>query len=217
MRVRFAQPKGRAVTGSLAVDVWEHEGRLFEVVMAPDVINNGMGLELTDLGSSESGPSLEAFWHDDGSDFDFIVHHAGTLPFAVVVRFVTAARKTFHRRTSPEGGPTRRAAHRMSRAPRWPERVRSAQNSGPSVMMVTWMTWWAEPFSRLSGCLGQTQTGRSRQTSGQSTSTSRRPGRSLQRRVRLDAQCPHHSSGRRIALAWSPASPSETSWVTRSA
>ncbi|HXH77034.1 hypothetical protein [Nocardioides sp.] len=78
---------------SLAVDVWEHEGRNFEVVMASDVINDGMGLELTDLGSSESGPALQAFWHDDGSGFDFIFHHAGTMPFAVVERFVTAARK----------------------------------------------------------------------------------------------------------------------------
>lgn len=51
-----------------------------------------MGLELTDLGSSESGPALEAFWHDDGTGFDFIAHHAGTLPFAVVERFV-AVRK----------------------------------------------------------------------------------------------------------------------------
>jgi hypothetical protein len=79
---------------SLAVDVWEYEGRLFEVVMASDVIRDGMALELTDLGSSESGTALEAFWHDDGSGFDFIAHHAGTLPFAVVERFVAAARST---------------------------------------------------------------------------------------------------------------------------
>ncbi|GAA5119958.1 hypothetical protein GCM10023339_34610 [Alloalcanivorax gelatiniphagus] len=81
-----------AVEASLAVDVWEHEGRRFEVVMASDVINDGMGLELTDLDSSEGGPALEAFWHDDGGGFDFIAHHTGTLPFAVVERFVTAAR-----------------------------------------------------------------------------------------------------------------------------
>ena len=78
---------------SLAVDVWEHEGRNFEVVMASDVMSDGMGLELTDLGSSESGPAIEAFWRDDGSGVDFIVHHAGILPFAVVERFVAAARK----------------------------------------------------------------------------------------------------------------------------
>jgi hypothetical protein len=81
------------VAASLVVDVWERKGRKFEVVMASDVINDGMGLELTDLGSSDSGPALEAFWHDDGSGFDFIAHHAGTLPFAVVERFVAAARK----------------------------------------------------------------------------------------------------------------------------
>ena len=61
--------------------------------MASDVINDGMGLELTDLGSSESGPVLEAFWHDDGIGFDFMAHHATTLPFEVVERFVAAARK----------------------------------------------------------------------------------------------------------------------------
>lgn len=61
--------------------------------MASDVIREGMGLELTDLGSAESGPSLEAFWHDDGSGFDFIAHRAATLPFAVVERFVAEARK----------------------------------------------------------------------------------------------------------------------------
>jgi hypothetical protein len=75
------------------VDVWEHEGRLFEVTEVSDVIRDGMALELTDLGSSESGPSLEAFWHDDGSGFDFIVHHVGVLPFDVLERFVAAARR----------------------------------------------------------------------------------------------------------------------------
>ena len=61
--------------------------------MASDVINDGMGLELTDLDSPGSGPVLEAFWHDDGSGFDFMCHAAVTLPFAVVERFVDAARK----------------------------------------------------------------------------------------------------------------------------
>lgn len=61
--------------------------------MASDVTRDGVGLELTDLASRESGPALEAFWHDDGSGFDFIAHHAATLPFAVVERFVAAARK----------------------------------------------------------------------------------------------------------------------------
>lgn len=86
-------PTSGGVETSLAVDVWEHEGRTFEVAMASDVVNDGMGLELTDLDSPESGPALEAFWHDDGSGFDFIVHRAGTLPFAVIERFVAAAGK----------------------------------------------------------------------------------------------------------------------------
>jgi hypothetical protein len=83
-----------ALEASLAVDVWEHEGRNFEVVMLSDVTRDGVGLELTDLSSSESGPALEAFWHDDGSGFDFIAYRAGTVPFAVVERFVDAARKS---------------------------------------------------------------------------------------------------------------------------
>jgi hypothetical protein len=75
------------------VDVWEHEGRNFEVVMASDVINDGMGLELTELGSPASGPVLEAFWHDDGRAFDFMCHRAVDLPFEVVERFVNEARR----------------------------------------------------------------------------------------------------------------------------
>jgi hypothetical protein len=50
-----AQRAEGSMGASLAVEVWEHEGRHFEVVMASDVINDGMGVELTDLGSSESG------------------------------------------------------------------------------------------------------------------------------------------------------------------
>lgn len=76
------------------MDVWENDGRRFEVVMASDVTRDGMGLELTELESHSSGPSLEAFWHDDGTGFDFIAHHTGSLPFAVVERFVSAARKS---------------------------------------------------------------------------------------------------------------------------
>ncbi len=81
------------MAASRVVDVWEHEGRNFEVVVASDVINDGMGLELTDLGSPGSGPVLEAFWHDDGSGFDFMCHGAVSLPLAVVERFVDVARK----------------------------------------------------------------------------------------------------------------------------
>lgn len=75
------------------MDVWEHEGRTFQIVMASDVTRDGMGLELYDLNSPESGPALEAFWHDDGSGFHFISHQATTLPFAIVERFVATARE----------------------------------------------------------------------------------------------------------------------------
>lgn len=74
------------------MDVWEHDGRRFEVVMASDVVRDGMSLELTDLDSSVPGPVIEAFWHDDGTGFDFILHAATELPFVIVERFVDAAR-----------------------------------------------------------------------------------------------------------------------------
>lgn len=76
------------------MDVWEHEGRNFEVVMASDVTRDGMGLELTELGSAGTGVVLEVFWHDDGSGFEFIAHHAVSLPFAVVERFMNHARSS---------------------------------------------------------------------------------------------------------------------------
>ena len=75
------------------MDVWEHEGRTFEVAMASDVINHGMILELMDLGSAASGPVHEAFWHDDGGGFDLRWHGAVTLSFAVVERFLNEARR----------------------------------------------------------------------------------------------------------------------------
>jgi hypothetical protein len=37
---------------------------------------------------------LEAFWHDDGSSFDFLGHRAASLPFDVVERFVAEARRS---------------------------------------------------------------------------------------------------------------------------
>lgn len=61
--------------------------------MASDVIRDGMGLELTDLDSANGEVLLEAFWHDDSSEFEFIVHGSGSVPFAVVERFVDVARK----------------------------------------------------------------------------------------------------------------------------
>jgi len=72
----------------------ESDGRLFEMIMASDVIRDGMGLELTEItpGVVTGAPVLEAFWHDDGSGFDFICHEVATLPFDVVERFVTTAR-----------------------------------------------------------------------------------------------------------------------------
>lgn len=95
------------VAASPTVNLWEHGERSFEVVMASDVVREGMGLELTELGSVEGGPVLEAFWQDDGSGFDFIAHRPAAVPFAVVERFVSAARKRLPpsrrgRRTDPK-------------------------------------------------------------------------------------------------------------------
>lgn len=60
--------------------------------MASDLERDGMALELTDLESSEIGPAIEAFWHDDGSGFDFVAHRGCHIPFAAVERFIAAAR-----------------------------------------------------------------------------------------------------------------------------
>jgi hypothetical protein len=68
------------------------DGR-FETVVASDVITDGMGLELTDLSDRQAGPVLEAFWHDDGTGFDFYCHREAKLPFDVVERFVEEARR----------------------------------------------------------------------------------------------------------------------------
>ena len=77
------------------MDVYESEGRLFEVVMTSDLINDGMCLELAELSSRRgSGPVLEASWHDHGSGFDFRSHGPANLPFDVVERFVVAARRS---------------------------------------------------------------------------------------------------------------------------
>jgi hypothetical protein len=76
------------------MDVFESQGRRFEIVMASDVINDGMGLELTELSPGQGpGPVLEAFWHDDGRGFDFVSHGPANLPFDVVERFVATARR----------------------------------------------------------------------------------------------------------------------------
>jgi hypothetical protein len=75
------------------MDVWTYDGRRFEIVTASDVIRDGMGLELTELDVLDPGPVLEAFWHDDGSGFEFIAHRSARVPFALVERFIDEARK----------------------------------------------------------------------------------------------------------------------------
>ncbi len=76
------------------VGVIESHGRSFEVLMASDVIRDGMGLELTEItpGVVTGAPVIEVFWHDDGSAFDFMCHGAASLPFEVIERFVAMAR-----------------------------------------------------------------------------------------------------------------------------
>ncbi|MXG91556.1 hypothetical protein [Nocardioides flavescens] len=76
------------------MDVWEHDGRLFEVVMASDLNRDSMVLELGDLADdSGRGPVIEAVWHDADPGFDFVVHQATVLPMAVIVRFVEEAQQ----------------------------------------------------------------------------------------------------------------------------
>lgn len=64
----------------VAMNAWEHLGRRFRVVMASDVIRDGMALEPTDLDGPDHETVLEAFWHDDGSGFAFIAHSQCVLP-----------------------------------------------------------------------------------------------------------------------------------------
>ncbi|WP_344048092.1 hypothetical protein [Nocardioides panacihumi] len=64
-------------------------------------------------------PVFEAFWNDGGS-FEFIAHHPGTVPFAVVERLLAEARRNLQRPLkSPEGGLT---AVRSSPDPVAPDR-----------------------------------------------------------------------------------------------
>jgi hypothetical protein len=74
------------------MDVWTDGDRQFEVVLASNADPDGMGLEPTDLGSAHA-PSLLAFWHEDGGGFDFTFYGTGSVPFAIVERFVQEARK----------------------------------------------------------------------------------------------------------------------------
>ena len=73
----------------------EAEGRRFEVVMASDVVRDGMALELTDLGEEPgSGPALEIFRSDVDNTFTFSAHRAVAVPLEILSRFVdTAMRK----------------------------------------------------------------------------------------------------------------------------
>jgi hypothetical protein len=75
------------------MDVWSYDGQRFEVVMASDVIRDGMGLELTALDGPAPGPVFEAFWHDDDGRFEFVACRSVTLPFSVIDRFVAEAKK----------------------------------------------------------------------------------------------------------------------------
>ena len=75
------------------MESWEHQGRKFRVVMASNVIRDGMSLELTDLDSSDGEVFLEAFWHDDSGEFEFIAHRTGSVPFEVLERFIASARE----------------------------------------------------------------------------------------------------------------------------
>lgn len=78
----------------VARDAWEHEGRRIMVMMASDVIRDGMALELVDLDGPDHETVPEAFWQDQGGGFDFIAHIGCVLPFAIVERFVAVARRS---------------------------------------------------------------------------------------------------------------------------
>lgn len=74
------------------VNAWEWEGRLFEVVMASDVIRDGMALELTDLGDTKgSGPALEIFWSDVSQSMTFSAHRDVEIPMEILTRFTDLA------------------------------------------------------------------------------------------------------------------------------
>lgn len=71
------------------MEFWEAEGRRFEVVMASDVIRDGMALELTDLGQARGpGPALEIFYSDADHTLTFSAHHPVDIPMEILTRFV---------------------------------------------------------------------------------------------------------------------------------
>ncbi|USQ80032.1 hypothetical protein NF556_21005 [Ornithinimicrobium faecis] len=71
---------------------WEADGRRFEVLMASDIVRDGMALELSDLDSERgSGPALEIFWSDADKTFTFFAHRAINIPLEILSRFVDEA------------------------------------------------------------------------------------------------------------------------------
>lgn len=74
------------------VNVWEGNGRRFEVVMASDVVRDGMPLELTDLDEARGpGPALEIFRSDVDGSFIFSAVRAVNVPIEILSRFVDTA------------------------------------------------------------------------------------------------------------------------------
>ena len=75
------------------MNAWESEGRHVEVLMASDVVRDGMGLELTDLGqTSGPGPALEIFYSDEDGSMTFSALRAVDVPLEILTRFVEEAR-----------------------------------------------------------------------------------------------------------------------------
>jgi hypothetical protein len=85
----------RELVHASQVDVWEANGRRFEIVRASDVIRDGMTLELTDLDEDHApGPALEIFRSDVDGSFTFSAHRAVDIPIEIVSRFVDAAMRS---------------------------------------------------------------------------------------------------------------------------
>lgn len=75
------------------MDAWELEGREFRVVMASDVIRDGMGGLNSPISvrARATGPRglLARRWQQ----FDFIIHETGTLQFSVIEGFFDPGEK----------------------------------------------------------------------------------------------------------------------------
>jgi hypothetical protein len=75
------------------VNAWESDGRRFEVLMASDVVRDGMTLELTDLDQARGpGPSLEVFYSDEDGTMTFSALRPIDVPMEILTRFVEVAR-----------------------------------------------------------------------------------------------------------------------------